>query len=46
MQIAEKKYEVVDKHGVLSGILSIVSGANTQHQVSRFPKYVLQNYTF
>jgi len=30
--IAEKKYEVVDKHGVLSGILSIVSGANNQHQ--------------
>jgi len=34
--IAEKKYEVLDKHGVLSGLLSIVSvannTANNQHQ--------------
>ena len=30
-KIAERKYEVLDKHGVLSGLLSIVSVTNTSH---------------
>ena len=29
LQIAEKKYEVVSKHGVLSGLLTMMSVANT-----------------